>query len=239
MKYLELTFADPAQNLALDEALLDASEKDSDEGVLRIWEPQTYFIVLGYSNRVNKEVDVAACRENGIPIFRRFSGGGAVLQGPGCLNYTLVLKNPHAGVIGDIGEAYTTVLKRHQILFQRLLGKKVQIEGISDLAVDGQKFSGNAQHRRHRHVLVHGSFLLSLNLVLVEACLRIPSRQPRYRENRSHKTFLKNLHLDNKMIREGLKQEWRADCQPFEIPYGAIDELVKKRYAQFSWNQKF
>ncbi|HTN71202.1 MAG TPA: lipoate--protein ligase family protein, partial [Methylomirabilota bacterium] len=79
MKYLELTFADPARNLACDEALLELCEQKEAEGILRIWEPQTYFVVLGYSNKLATEVNVEACAERGMPVLRRFSGGGTVL----------------------------------------------------------------------------------------------------------------------------------------------------------------
>ena len=97
MKYLDLTFADPKHNLACDEALGDNFEAADGGEVLRLWEPADHFVVLGYSNRIAVEVNVGACEVRGIPILRRFSGGGAVVQGPGCLNYTLVLGNERPG----------------------------------------------------------------------------------------------------------------------------------------------
>src|SRR3974390_2970723 len=91
MKLLDLTLATAADNLACDEALLNWSETGHGGEILRFWEPREHFVVVGYANEVNREVNVAACREKKIPIFRRCSGGGTVVQGPGCLNYALIL----------------------------------------------------------------------------------------------------------------------------------------------------
>src|ERR1043166_119683 len=178
MKSLNLTFSDPARNLACDEAILRFCEEGED-GILRIWQPESYFVVLGYSNRMAQEVNVAACEENGIPIFRRFSGGGAVVQGPGCFNYTVVLKRESAAPL-DLRESYGRVLTVHQKVLQKFTASAVEIQGISDLTVAGRKFSGNAQHRTPKSVLVHGSFLLSFDLTKIESLLRMPSRQPEY-----------------------------------------------------------
>src|SRR6185295_5909726 len=83
MNYLDQTFPTAEENLACDEALLDWCDAGDGPEVLRFWEPQQHFVVVGYSNRVEREVNVAACRESGIPILHRCSGGGTVLQGPG------------------------------------------------------------------------------------------------------------------------------------------------------------
>jgi len=239
MKYLELTFNDPAHNLACDEALLQWFEEEKADGVLRVWEPKNYFVVLGYSNKLATEVNVNICTDREIPILRRFSGGGAVLQGPGCLNYTLIAKNKRSEAFGDVTQAYTQVLKRHRSLIEGLISEPVQIEGISDLVVGGRKFSGNAQHRKHAYTLVHGSFLLNFDLALMENCLRMPSRQPAYRQGRSHKSFLKNLLLDSTAIRVSLKREWQVDGELLEIPSQNIEELVNRRYTCAEWNRKF
>src|SRR4051794_13262168 len=90
MHCLDLTYDSPAANLALDEALLDACEIGGAE-VLRFWESPKYFVVVGYSNKVDTEVNVSECRKRNVPVLRRCSGGGTVLQGPGCLNYSLIL----------------------------------------------------------------------------------------------------------------------------------------------------
>lgn len=65
MRYLELTLESAAGNLACDEALLDACEEGSGAEVLRFWQPAQCFVVAGYSNEVEREVNLAACRQAG------------------------------------------------------------------------------------------------------------------------------------------------------------------------------
>ncbi len=239
MKYLDLTFTDSAANLACDEALLDYCQSSDAGEILRFWEPTDYFVVIGYSNKVSAEVNVPACEAENIPIYRRFSGGGAVLQGPGCLNYALVIKNEHIKAFHTIADSFKAVLERHQKLFTQLLVKPVQIEGISDLAIAGKKFSGNSQHRKQRYTLFHGTFLLNLDLSLVETTLRMPSKEPRYRSRRPHGQFLKNLRVDSESVRLKLKQEWGAVEELSSIPGNRIEQAVLDRYSQHEWNFKF
>ena len=92
MKYLDRTLRTPQENLAADEALLDWCEEESADEILRFWEPRQHFVVLGYSNRTRTEVNLDSCKKLDVPVLRRCSGGGTVLQGPGCLNYALLLR---------------------------------------------------------------------------------------------------------------------------------------------------
>jgi lipoate---protein ligase len=239
VKYLDLTFSDPARNLACDEALLELCENSAEEGVLRVWEPAYYFVVVGYSNKVSSEVNVAACNANEIPILRRFSGGGAVLQGPGCLNYSLVVRNERLGFPADLTDSYRYVLGRHRELCANYGGAAVQIQGVSDLALDGRKFSGNAQHRKRLCSLFHGTFLLAFDIALIETYLRMPSRQPDYRHGRSHETFLCNLSMEPRDVRMALRQAWGAQETLHEVPFDRIEALVGERYSRQQWNFKY
>jgi lipoate-protein ligase A len=239
VKYLDLTFADPRRNLACDEALGDCCEAADGGEVLRFWEPAGYFVVVGYSNRVMAEVNIAACEQRGIPILRRFSGGGAVLQGPGSLNYTLVLRNDRAGSFGDIGHSYHRVLDGHREPFAKLTSARVEIQGTSDLAIAGRKFSGNSQHRKQRTTVFHGTFLLNFDLSLIEACLPMPSRRPAYRQNRSHESFLRNLRIDPARVKQALKEAWLADDPYDRVPSERIEALMEARYGRAEWHNKF
>lgn len=239
MKYLELTFADPASNLACDEVLLDLFEKEHiDDGLLRLWQPENYFVVLGHSNRLRAEANSAACAAAGIPILRRVSGGGAVLQGPGCLNYSLLLdRNSHD--VRNIEAGFRYVLARHRQLIGEFASEEVLIAGISDLTLAGRKFSGNAQYRKSRYVLVHGTFLLKLNLSMINSCLHLPAKQPDYRENRRHLDFVTNLGLDTDLIRSGLRECWRAADTFDATPLDQVERLVNLRYGLEEWSSKF
>ena len=78
------------EKLSCDEALLRYIEKNQDhKGFLRFWESNTYDIVLGASNKVKQEVNNNT--QSSYTLCRRCSGGGTVLQGPGCLNYVFIL----------------------------------------------------------------------------------------------------------------------------------------------------
>ena len=56
MYLLDLTLPTPAENVALDEALLEAAEAGDCPSVLRLWEPRETFVVVGRSSRVAEEV---------------------------------------------------------------------------------------------------------------------------------------------------------------------------------------
>jgi lipoate---protein ligase len=239
MKYLELTFADPARNLACDEALLDLFETEHiDDGLLRLWHPQNFFVVLGHSNRLLAEVNIQACVAAGVPILRRVSGGGAVLQGPGCLNYSLLLDGMKHDV-RNIEAGFRYVLERHRQFFGALSSNDIRIDGISDLTAAGRKFSGNAQYRKSRYVLVHGTFLLRFDLSMIDRCLHLPAKQPRYRKNRLHLDFVANLDVDPGRIRSGLRDSWRATETFDATPFNQVERLVEMRYGQEVWSSKF
>jgi lipoate-protein ligase A len=234
-----LTLSDPAKNLACDEALLELCERGGENGILRVWEPDNYFVVVGYSNKVSREVNVAACQELAIPILRRFTGGGTVLQGPGCVNYTLAVRNEFAGIPADLTHSYRFVLGRHLTALASYVAEPIEIEGISDLVTTGRKFSGNAQHRKRRCSLYHGTILLRFDIAVMEKFLPMPSKEPVYRRGRSHATFLSNLSVTSIEAREALRRAWRAEEELQGVPSAEIDQLVRERYSRSEWNFKF
>lgn len=239
MKYLDLTFLTPQHNLACDEALLHWCEGHDGDDILRFWEPREHFAVLGYSSRIDSEVRLSACRKHRVPVLRRCSGGGAVLQGPGCLNYSLVLRLRNRPLLQDITKTNLFIMERFKQALEPLLAPKIEIQGFTDLAFGAQKFSGNAQYRKRHALLFHGTFLLDFDIALIEKLLPFPSKQPPYRRNRSHEQFLTNLNLPAATIKNALKQAWDACKALTNIPSTAIEELVTKRYSSHEWNFRF
>ncbi len=239
MKYLDRTLHTPQENLAGDEALLDSCEEGSGDEILRFWQPRQHFVVLGYSNRTRTEVNLDSCKKLEVPVLRRCSGGGTVLQGPGCLNYALLLKIRGDLPLANIAEANAFVMNRNRNALNLLLGGKVLIQGHTDLTLQGLKFSGNSQRRKRHFLLFHGSFLLNLDLALMEQVLQMPSQQPQYRRRRAHKDFLTNLNLPAEDIKDAMKRAWNAGEALKEIPEKRVEKLVREKYATDAWNFKF
>ena len=239
MKYLDQTLQTPQENLACDEALLDWCEDGFPDEILRFWEPRQHFAVLGYSNKTRSEVNLDSCKRLGVPVLRRCSGGGTVLQGPGCLNYALLLKIQDDSPLTNITKANAFIMNRNRNALNPLLGGKVLIQGHTDLTLQGTKFSGNSQRRRRLFLLFHGSFLLDLDLALVEQTLLMPSKQPPYRRDRAHQDFLTNLHLPATAVKNAMKQIWNATVALDELPEKRIQALLRDKYATNGWNLKF
>lgn len=239
LRWLDLSLKTPAENLALDEALLEEHEEGSLGPSLRFWESPTAFVVLGYANRLATETNPAACAARGIPILRRSSGGGTVVQGPGCLNYNLILPiNDHE--TATITQTNDFVMNRHREVFAKLLNTdEVQVRGCTDIALGPLKFSGNAQRRKRRALMFHGAFLLNFDLSLIEALLPFPSRQPNYRANRAHTDFLTNLHLPAQLVKDAVREAWQVSAELPAWPRLRTQRLATERFASDDWNAKF
>ena len=237
MKKIDLTFPTPQENLACDEALLDECDENGGPEILRFWEPQEYFVVLGYSNKLALEVDEISCRGVSVPVLRRPSGGGAVLQGPGCLNFSLILKIDGSLERSNVTRTNAWVMEKNRAALEGVLGEKVEVRGITDLALGDLKFSGNAQRRKRGAFLFHGTFLTDFDLPKISTCLQMPEKAPDYRKNRPHNAFVTNILTTPAAIKESLSQVWQASGKA-DVPLDRIRALCKQ-YADPEWTRRF
>jgi lipoate-protein ligase A len=238
MRYLDLTLPTPAENLALDEALLEEAERAAQPiETLRLWEPAEPMVVVGRSSRIDREVRRDECDRRGIPIFRRSSGGAAIVAGPGCLMYALVLSYQLRPQLRMIDHAHRFVLGKIAAAL-RPLAPEVTCRGTSDLAVGDLKFSGNSVRCKREHFLYHGTILYDFPLDLIDACLPLPPRQPDYRAGRAHRHFVTNLPLPAALIRSALVTAWDATQPCTDWPRAATGRLVVEKCNSPKWNER-
>jgi len=235
VKWLDLTLPAPAENLACDEALLDLCAEGRGCEILRFWESPVHFVAIGYANDAAIEVNLPACEAAAIPVLRRCTGGGTVLQGPGCLNYALILGINSTGPLSNISTTNKYILERQRAALEHLTGANVRTEGQTDLAVGNRKFSGNAQRRRRDALIFHGSLLLDFDIGLIEKYLRRPSTAPAYRADRGHAEFLTNLDASRESVKQALREEWSALEEFHEIPRDKIQSMIATQYSTSHW----
>ena len=237
MRLLELNLPQPAENLALDESLLLAAEEGDGGEVLRLWENHDVAVVLGSGGCVSIDVNVKECETAGVPILRRASGGGTVLLGPGCLCFSLVLAYDRAAGLSEIRASNSYVLGRIRNALSGIV-PDARLAGTSDLAVNGRKFSGNAQQRKRRYFLHHGTLLCGFDLALVGKYLSAPERQPDYRHDRPHAEFVMNLPATVDEVKRLLVAEWQPEGEYSPVPRAKVAELVAEKYGSEDWNRR-
>jgi lipoate-protein ligase A len=241
VEYLDLTLPTLAENLALDEALLE----EADQGLrcdetLRLWESPDLAVIVGRSSRLDVEVDRLACRRLGAPVFRRVSGGAAVVIGPGCLMYAVVLDlaHPLRQPLRSVDQVHRYVLGKLAAAVQSLL-PMTTAQGICDLTLGEHKFSGNSLRMKRQWVLYHGTLLYNFPLERIGQLLRMPPRTPDYRRGRKHGEFVANLPVGRMELTQALRKAWKAETVRKEWPASESARLARERYAQASWNEQF
>lgn len=208
LRLIDHTFDSPEENLACDDCLPDTGCE-----ALRLWESPVHFVVLGRSGRVEQEVNVTACAAASIPIVRRSSGGGTVLQGPGSLNYALALSLAERPALVNVIGSYRIVLGR----IARALGVAgLEVRG-SDILLRARKVSGNAQRRTRGWLLHHGTILHGLDVTLMERLLLEPPRQPAHRNGRTHRQFVTGVDMSPGELKQRVMSAWSDDQCPRTI----------------------
>lgn len=105
-----------AMNMAIDEAIL-LTQKEQSNPTLRFYEWSSPAFSFGYFQDIASEVDVEACRADGIELVKRMTGGGTVVHGWE-LTYTLILPRTTAEM--SISDAYQCIGHSLVKAFQKL-----------------------------------------------------------------------------------------------------------------------
>jgi lipoate---protein ligase len=156
-------------HMAIDDVLA-RGVGGGNEPILRWYAWSEPEIAIGYFQSVRDEVDLDACERDGIRIFRRMSGGGAVYKDPqGEINYTILI--PEEERFASILNSYTIICEPIITALQEL-GIPARFAGINDITVKSKKISGNAQTRIHGAILQHGTILVDFHPELMARYLR-------------------------------------------------------------------
>ena len=162
MKFIDSYSFSPYFNLALEEYMLKHFLLE--EMLVFLWQ-NVHTIVIG-NNQNTVEINIPYVDTHNIKVVRRLSGGGAVFQDMGNLNFTFLMPLPKANRL-DIGKLAFPIVKALQNL-----GIPAQLSGRNDILVEGKKISGNAQRLYENKLLHHGTLLYDTDLDVLARVLQ-------------------------------------------------------------------
>ena len=157
--FLKSRSNDIYENLALEQYL--AQNVQEGQLILFLWQNRNC-VVIGRNQNAWKECRTDILAEEGVLLSRRLSGGGAVYQDMGNLNFTFCSLDKDSDIP-----------RQHRVILEacRLLGIDAMISGRNDLLVGECKFSGNSFYSHDGRCFHNGTILLDVDLKKMERCL--------------------------------------------------------------------
>jgi lipoate---protein ligase len=167
-RLLPLETNDAFMNMAIDEAILTARVADKVPNTLRFYRWQPSAVSIGKNQNPQDEVYFDACKQLGIDVVRRISGGGTVYHDfEGEVTYSMVAKTADLGT-ADVTTVYAKVYEAVKDTL-RILGITADFstgdtKNCPNMTVKGKKISGSSQTLTRGVVLQHGTLLRSVDL---------------------------------------------------------------------------
>lgn len=241
MIYIESGSLNPYYNLALEEYILKSF--DIKEDIVFLWR-NTPTIVVGNNQNTIEEINMPFVNERQIKVVRRLSGGGAVYQDLGNLNFTFLisLEKPENIDIKKFAQPVTAALNK--------LGVPAELTGRNDITIEGKKISGNAQRLFQNKLLHHGTLLFDVNLEDIVNSLKVGFDKIQSKGIKSVRSRVTNIkpYLKKEMDITGfweavLKELFQGNKvkQYFLSAHDKemINKLVGEKYSTWDWNFGF
>jgi len=194
-RFLDTGSDNAGMNMAVDEAMLQTHDAGATPSTLRVYGWQVPTLSLGYAQKTDQEVRLEICRQCGVEVVRRPTGGRAVLHDDE-VTYSVVMPidlpdgsrtlTEHYRLIGL---ALSAALSRLglPVILARPQRSVMSRQGASpacfaalsryELSVAEKKLVGSAQKRAQNALLQHGSMPFTLDRDRLFQCLNVPPEQ--------------------------------------------------------------
>ncbi|QKT04387.1 lipoate--protein ligase family protein [Ectothiorhodospiraceae bacterium 2226] len=163
-----------AENMALNRAMLEAHQEGLIPHTLRFLQ-FTPSALVGFHQSVAQELRADYCRENGIDIQRRITGGGAIFFDPTQIGWELYLDKRALGT-ADMAAIARRICEAAADGISRL-GVDAQFRPRNDIEVDGRKISGTGGAFDGDSILYQGTLLVDFDVERMLRVLRIPAEK--------------------------------------------------------------
>ena len=222
--------------MAIDSALLADCAQGRIPPTVRLYGWSEPAITIGYSQNAEAELDLERCRELGIAIVRRPTGGRALLHAHE-LTYAVVapvslvpFNQGLKATFQAVSEALLAGLQGLGIQGGINTSKERSAPGVArspacfaslnhcEITVDGKKLIGSAQKRTSKAFLQHGSLIIESDHGLFTSVLKFKSEIERValQERLMRSTTTLNQICDrqfsfeeiNAALQEGFRKTW-------------------------------
>lgn len=230
-----------AINMGIDESLIETVKKTG-RPVFRLyaWKPSA--VTIGYFQCLRDEVFHELAKDQGVPIVRRLTGGGAVFHDDE-ITYSIIA--PQDMFDSDIGKSYEQIcLPIIQALKE--LGMDASFKPVNDILVGQKKISGNAQTRREGVLLQHGTILYNVDVEKMFNLLKVSKEKVSDKFVQSVKAVVTSVAAENPAITKDMLMdkliEKFMDGKEYEHEKLSDDEfkraeqLAVEKYTQDHWN---
>lgn len=237
MYFLQRKQTDPFCNLAAEEYLL----RNGPDDMFMLWQNEPC-VVIGKHQNAYAEINYHYCRDKKIPVIRRISGGGAVYHDFGNINFTFIRTVGKENAID-----FSRFLKPMMDTFAKL-GLEVTTGKRNDLYINGQKFSGNAEHVYRLKVLHHGTILFDTDLEALDMALSPSGKTYTDKAVKSVrsavanlKPYLTGIETTQEFILQLVEAAKRSfqEFNLFELSNNdlqRIENLAEEKYSTWRWN---
>ncbi|MDD4352129.1 MAG: biotin/lipoate A/B protein ligase family protein [Candidatus Gracilibacteria bacterium] len=237
-------------NMGLDEAVATLLAEGKAVPTLRLyaWEPTACSI--GYFQSIGAELDLDRCKEFGIDVVRRITGGGAVFHEYE-VTYSFIAPLSANYVPQKVLDSY---LKVSEGIIRGLaqLGLSIEFKPLNDLVCQGKKISGNAQTRRNGILLQHGTILLQVDVDKMFSILKVPNEKIRDKLIQDVKERVTSVEqvlgrsVRNKEVEDVLLLGFQETFTDLEFVAGELsaeeqllaEKLASEKYESDEWNFK-
>jgi len=167
--------------MAIDEVVLTAHSRGEAPHTLRFLQFQPHCTLVGYHQAVEQEIRIDYCREHGIDINRRLTGGGGLYWDPTALGWEIYAPQGHPGIPVQV-EAMYELLCQAAVRGLARLGVEARFRPQNDIEVEGRKISGTGGTALGGSFMFQGSLLVDFDVDTMLRALRIPTEKLKDKE---------------------------------------------------------
>ena len=173
-----------AENMALDGIILEEINDGYSPPTFRFLRFDPPVALISYNQDVAQEVREDYCRENGIAVNRRQTGGGAILFEKSMLGFELFWPLSKPGLPSSFAEV-TAMMAGLGAEALTMMGAPAAFRPRNDIEINGKKVSGTGMAFLSRAFMFQGTVLVDNCLDSMLRALRIPVEKLKRREIQS------------------------------------------------------
>ncbi len=175
-RLLDIGPIEPIETQIIYDMIAQGITEGESENTLIICWPAKPLVSLGYFQEIEKDIDLAFCRENDIFVTRRVIGGGGVYLDEGQMFYQLIHRVDSPASVRNI-DAYYRKFLEPPVQAYRNLGIDAEFKPVNDIQVEGRKISGNGAGDVGDARILTGNIIFTFNYDMMVKVLKVPDEK--------------------------------------------------------------